>query len=97
MFHTALIMFQLTHQSFMKMSEIWVNNCVFVNNYNIKLIKIHDIIEIYMILYVFSMHRTIIVNVRLFSEVPADMPARPKKSYSQPHYFRILSTFLYDF
>ena len=32
-----------------------------------------------------------------FSWVPADMPAGLKKSYGQPHYFQILSTFLYDF
>ena len=32
-----------------------------------------------------------------FNWVPADMLAGLKKSYGQPHYFQILSTFLYDF
>ena len=65
MFHTALIMFQLTHQNSMKMSEIFVNKCIFINDCDIKLITIYIIIEIYMISYIFSMHKTIIVNVRL--------------------------------
>ena len=49
----------------MKMSEMFVNKCIFINNYDIKLIKIYNIIEIYMILYIFLMHRTIIVNIKL--------------------------------
>ena len=54
-------------------------------------------LEICMIVNIFSMHKTIIVSVRILVGAPADMPARPKKLYGQPHYFQILSAFLYDF
>ena len=48
----ALIMNQFIHQNFMKMSETFVNKCMFINNYDIKLIKIYnrsiyDIVHIY--------------------------------------------------
>ena len=52
----SLIMNQLIHQTFMKMSERFVNKCVFIHNYDIKLIEIYYIIEVYMILYIFSMY-----------------------------------------
>ena len=52
----ALIMNQFIHHNFMKMSEIFVNKCVFITDYDIKLIKIHYIIEVYIILYIFSMY-----------------------------------------
>ena len=61
----ALIMNQLIHQHFMKMSEIFVNKCVFINDYDIKLIKIYYIIEVCMIVNISSMHRLIFVSVRL--------------------------------
>ena len=61
----ALIMNQLIHQHFMKMSEIFVNKCIFINDYGIKLIKIYYIIEVCMIVNIFSMHRLIFVSVRL--------------------------------
>ena len=65
MFHIVHITLQFTHQHFMKMSEMLVNKSIFINNYDIKLAKIYNIIEIYMILYIFLMHRTIIVNIKL--------------------------------
>ena len=49
----------------MKMNEIFVNKCIFVNAYDIKLIKIYYIIEVCMIVKIFSMHRLIFVSVRL--------------------------------
>ena len=61
----ALIMHQLIHQNSMKMSEIYVNKCIFINDYDIILIKIYNIMEINMILYIFSMHRMIIIGIRL--------------------------------
>ena len=61
----ALIMNQLIHQHFMKMSEIFVNKCVFINDYDIKLIKIYYIIEVCMIVNISSKHRLIFVSVRL--------------------------------
>ena len=61
----ALIMHQFIHQNFMKMSEIYVNKCIFINDYDIKLLNICYIIEVYMILYIFTMHRTIIISIRL--------------------------------
>ena len=61
----ALIMHQLICQNVMKMSEIFVNKCVFINDYDIILIKIYNIMEIYIILYIFSMHRMMIVGIRL--------------------------------
>ena len=38
----ALIMNQLIHQHFMKMSEIFINKCIFINDYGTKLIKIYN-------------------------------------------------------
>ena len=61
----ALIMNQFIHQDFMKMSETFVNKCMFINDYDIKLIKIYYIIEVYMILYIFTMHGTMIIRIRL--------------------------------
>ena len=60
----VLIINQLIHQHFMKMSEIFVK-CIFINDYDIKLIKIYYIIEVCMIVNIFSMHRIIFVSVRL--------------------------------
>ena len=61
----ALITNQLIHQHFMKMSEIFVNKCVFINDYDIKLIKIYYIIEICIIVNISSMHRLIFLSIRL--------------------------------
>ena len=61
----ALIMNQLIHQHSMKMSEIFANKCVFINDYDIKLIKIYYTIEVCMIVNISSMHRLIFVSVRL--------------------------------
>ena len=61
----ALIMNQLIHQHFMKTSEIFVNKCIFINDYDVKLIKLYYIIEACMIVNIFSMHRIIFVSVRL--------------------------------
>ena len=49
----------------MKMSEILVTKCVFVNDYDVKLIKIYHIIEVCMIVTIFSLHRLVFVSVRL--------------------------------
>ena len=61
----VLIMNQFICHNFMKTSEIFINKCVFINDYDIKLVKIDYIIEVCMIMNIFSMHRTIIVSVRL--------------------------------
>ena len=61
----TLIMQQFIHQNFMKMSEIFVNKCIFINDYNLILLQIYNIMEIDMILYIFTMHRTIIISIRL--------------------------------
>ena len=49
----------------MRMSEILVTKCVFVNDYDVKLIKICYIIEVCMIVNIFSMHRLVFANVTL--------------------------------
>ena len=60
----ALTMNQCIYQHFMKMNEISVNKCIFINDYDVKLIKIYYIIEVCMIVNMFSMHRLIFVSVR---------------------------------
>ena len=61
----ALIMNQFICHNFMKMSEIFINKCVFINDYNIKLVKSYYIIEVCMIVNIFPMHRIIIVSIRI--------------------------------
>ena len=61
----ALIMNQCICHNFMKMSEIFINKYVFLSDYNVKLVKLYYIIEICVIVNIFSMHRTIIVNIRI--------------------------------
>ena len=61
----ALIMNQFIHHNFMKTSEIFVNKCIFINDYDVKITKIYYIIEVCIIVNIFSMYRTIFVSVRL--------------------------------
>ena len=72
---------QLIHQHFKKMSEIIVTKCIFINDYDVKLIKIYYIIEVCMIVNIFSMHRLVFVSVRLLlGSRPTCRPDK-KKSY----------------
>ena len=61
----ALIMKQFICHNFMNISEIFINKCVFINDYNVKLVKLYYIIEVCMIVNIFSMYRTIIVSIRI--------------------------------
>ena len=49
----------------MKMNEIFIQKCVFINDYNVKMMKIYCIKEACMIMNIFSMHRSIFVGIRL--------------------------------
>ena len=68
----------------MKMSEIFVNKYVFINDYGIKLIKIYYIIEVCIIVNISSMHRLIFEGFRLL--LGSWLTCRPdQKSHMADH------------
>ena len=98
MFLIVHITLQFTSQHSTEMNKCIYcefNKYVCINNQDIILINIYNrnIDDIMHILYTLNNNHTCL----FFSRVLADMPAELKKSYSQLHYFQILSTFLYDF
>ena len=58
---------------------------MYITIINIRLLSKYDVVNTYIKLIIYVCYAL------------ADMSATPQKSYSQPHYFQTLSTFLYDF
>ena len=61
----VLIMNWCIHQHSMKMNEIFMHKCIFINNYDVKMTKIYYIIEVCMIVNIYLSHRLIFISVRL--------------------------------
>ena len=64
----ALTMNQYIHQHSMKMNELFVHKCIFINNNDVKIMNLCYMIEIYMIMNTFIMYWTMFVSVKTLVE-----------------------------